>query len=99
VVAEHAGPEYTVALGDQDLDAGVAAARAEARGYAGDDIGSPVLLLMTAAGGHRGFFGPVLAPTPTGEAADRLWDLLVSAAAVPEFFELKTRRTASPARG
>ncbi len=95
IVTEPGGPDYAAALGDGSLDAGVAAARAEARGYAGDDIGSPVLVLA-AASGTRGFFGPVLAPTPTGDHADRLWELLASAAAVPEFFELKTRRTASP---
>ncbi|MGI8435047.1 MAG: DsbA family protein [Nocardioidaceae bacterium] len=89
------GQQYLGALSDDSLDASVASARRLAQEHSGDDTGSPVLVLTTAAG-ERGFFGPVLAPTPTGEAADRIWDLLLGAAAAPEFFELKCRRTSSP---
>src|SRR4051812_1815819 len=93
--ADHGGAAYLPALDDETGDAGVAAARAAAIVLAGDDAGSPVLVLTTDAG-ERGFFGPVLAPTPTGDDADRLWDAVVGAATVPAFFELKSRRTAQP---
>lgn len=92
---DNGGGDYLNALGDDSLDAGVAAARAQAQQHSGDDSGSPVLVLKSEAG-ERGFFGPVLAPTPTGPDAERLWDLIVTAASVPQFFELKGRRTTSP---
>ncbi len=92
---DHGGSAYLEALGDDARDADVATARAAAQELAGDDAGSPVLVLHTDAA-PRGFFGPVLAPTPTGQDADRLWDAVLAAAAVPAFFELKSRRTAQP---
>jgi hypothetical protein len=93
--SEAAGDTYLAALDSPTLDAKVADARAAAQQLAGDDIGSPVLVLSTGHG-ERGFFGPVLAPTPTGDDADRLWDVVCTAALVPGFFELKSRRNASP---
>jgi hypothetical protein len=90
-----AGDTYLAALDQPVFDAKVADARAAAQRLAGDDVGSPVLVLSTTHG-ERGFFGPVLAPTPTGEEADRLWDVVCTAALVPGFFELKSRRTARP---
>jgi len=93
------GEEYVAALDDESLDADVLASRAVATELAGDDIGSPVLVTESASGERRGFFGPVLAPMPTGADADRLFDAVQLMASVPQFFELKTRRTADPADG
>lgn len=90
-----AGESFRNALTDESLDEAVAASRGAAAELAGDDVGSPVLVL-DADGSTRGLFGPVVAPTPTGAEADRLWDLVLAAADMPQFFELKTRRTASP---
>ena len=103
----HAGGEdYLTALDDSSLDTSVASARRDAAALAGDDVGSPILAFETAdpgagdgggsGGSTVGFFGPVLAPTPTGEEADRLWEAVLMAVSVPQFFELKTRRTATP---
>ena len=89
------GHSYLTALGDDGLDALTAASRARGAQLAGDDVGSPILA-FDVDGATRGFFGPVLAPTPTGPAADRLWDVVVGAITVPQFFELKTRRTSQP---
>ena len=98
IVAEYA-PKYTGALDDTTLDELTATAHAEALDFAGQDEASPVTVIRTAAG-ERGFFGPVLGPRPVGEQADRVWDLVVSAATLPEFFELTARRSwRRPKRG
>lgn len=57
----------------------------------GYDVGTPVIHVAGTA-----FFGPVLSRVPTGEAADRLWDGVRSAAAYPYFYELKRSRTEAP---
>jgi hypothetical protein len=57
----------------------------------GQDVGTPVVAVNGVA-----FFGPVVTPAPTGEAAGRLWDGCVLVAGTPGFFELKRSRTAGP---
>ncbi len=55
--------------------------------------------MVSATGPHGervGFFGPVVSPAPTGEAAGRLWDGLLLLAAVPGFYEVKRTRTEEP---
>ena len=42
------------------------------------------------------FFGPVVTPTPKGEAAGRLWDGALLVAGTPGFFELKRTRDVGP---
>lgn len=58
---------------------------------AGPDVGVPIISVDGNA-----FFGPVVTPAPSGEAALRLWDGMVMAASVPGFYELKRGRTAGP---
>jgi hypothetical protein len=58
----------------------------------GSDVGTPVISFGGAA-----FFGPVVTPTPRGEAAGRLWDGVLLVANTPGFFELKRTRTEAPA--
>lgn len=94
-VTDAGGGAYVAALDDESLDPRVAAARQHAEEFAGHDTGSPVITLETT-NGTVGFFGPVVAPTPTGDDADRLWEAVVTAAVTDEFFELKRRRTAHP---
>ncbi len=89
------GQSYISALDDDSIDASMAASRARGAELAGDDVGSPILA-FDLDGTTRGFFGPVIAPTPTGADADRLWDAVLAAVTVPQFFEFKTRRTNSP---
>jgi len=57
----------------------------------GEDVGTPVVSVNGVA-----FFGPVVTPAPTGEAAARLWDGCVLVAGTPGFFELKRTRTQGP---
>lgn len=59
---------------------------------AGSGLGTPVVAI-----GDAGFFGPVLTPAPTGEAAGRVWDGLLALATTPGFYELKRTRTERPA--
>jgi protein-disulfide isomerase-like protein with CxxC motif len=57
----------------------------------GYDVGTPVIHV-----GGVAFFGPVVTPTPKGEAAGRLWDGVVLVAGTDGFFELKRSRDRPP---
>lgn len=58
----------------------------------GYDVGTPVIHV-----GGIAFFGPVVTPTPRGEAAGRLWDGVTLVAGTDGFFELKRSRDRDPA--
>lgn len=57
----------------------------------GLDVGTPVISVEGVA-----FFGPVVTPTPTGEAAGRLWDGVLLVAGTDGFYELKRTRDRDP---
>ena len=57
----------------------------------GLNVGTPVLHVNGFA-----FFGPVITPRPTGEAAGRLFDAVVTLAGYDGFYELKRTRTVGP---
>ncbi|MGI8577478.1 MAG: DsbA family protein [Nocardioidaceae bacterium] len=57
----------------------------------GMDVGTPVISVEGVA-----FFGPVVTPTPRGEAAGRLWDGVRLVAGIDGFYELKRSRTEGP---
>lgn len=57
----------------------------------GFEVGTPVVSVDGVA-----FFGPVISPTPRGEAAGRLWDGVLLVAGTDGFFELKRSRTRDP---
>lgn len=63
----------------------------EAFDEVGLDVGTPVLRIAGTT-----LFGPVVTPTPRGEAAGRLWDGLVLVAGTDGFFELKRSRNRKP---
>jgi len=60
----------------------------------GMDVGTPVIRV-----GEIAFFGPVVTPAPTGEAAGRLWDGVLLVAGTPGFYEIKRTRTETPSFG
>jgi protein-disulfide isomerase-like protein with CxxC motif len=60
----------------------------------GFEVGTPVIAVEGVA-----FFGPVVTPSPRGEAAGRLWDGVVLVAGTDGFFELKRSRTRDPEFG
>ncbi|MFJ8665309.1 DsbA family protein [Streptomyces sp. NPDC093600] len=62
----------------------------------GQDVGTPVISVPGADGEEVAFFGPVVTPTPRGEAAARLWDGTLLVASTPGFYEIKRTRTAEP---
>jgi len=57
----------------------------------GLDVGTPVISVGASA-----FFGPVVTPTPRGEAAGKLWDGVLLVAGTDGFFELKRTRDRRP---
>lgn len=76
------------AMDDDTHDAAVRASHAQSQERAGTESGSPV----TAYDGGPGYFGPVVAPAPTGEAARDLLTAMVALSRVGSFSELKRAR-------
>ncbi|MFJ5923659.1 disulfide bond formation protein DsbA [Kitasatospora sp. NPDC092948] len=72
------------------------ASHAEGIGLVGQDVGTPVIAVEGPDGDRVAFFGPVVTPTPRGEAAARLWDGTLLVASTPGFYEIKRTRTAAP---
>lgn len=74
-----------------DVDDLLRASHARAIELVGNDVGTPVVAIDGV-----GYFGPVVTPAPTGQAALDLFDGLVLMTRVPGFYELKRSRTAGP---
>ena len=74
-----------------DLDEGIKASHHSGMDLVGTDVGTPII----SVDGHA-FFGPVVTPTPRGEAAGRLWDGVLAVAGTDGFFELKRTRDRRP---
>ncbi|MFD8013645.1 DsbA family protein [Streptomyces sp. NPDC058955] len=90
-------PEDLVEYADQDTyDTELRASHAEGIGKVGQDVGTPVIAVPGPDGDEVAFFGPVVTPTPRGEAAARLWDGTLLVASTPGFYEIKRTRTAVP---
>ena len=90
-------PEDLVEYADKDTyDAELRASHTEGIEKVGQDVGTPVISVPGADGDEVAFFGPVVTPTPRGEAAARLWDGTLLVAATPGFYEIKRTRTAAP---
>ncbi|WP_326599045.1 DsbA family oxidoreductase [Streptomyces sp. NBC_01803] len=77
-------------------DAEVRASHKSGIDLVGQDVGTPVIAVPGADGGQTAFFGPVVTPTPRGEAAARLWDGTLLVASTPGFFEIKRTRDTEP---
>lgn len=88
--------ELAEAASSSQFDEDLRASHAQGIGLVGTDVGTPVLGLPGPDGEMVGYFGPVVTPAPRGEDAVRLWDAMVSLAAVPGLYEVKRSRTASP---
>ena len=76
---------------DAALDEVLRAKKRAVTDLVGDEVGTPTI---TVAGSS--FFGPVVSPSPQGEAAGRLWDGCVLVAGTDGFFELKRTRDRDP---
>ncbi|MEV0192936.1 disulfide bond formation protein DsbA [Kitasatospora purpeofusca] len=88
--------ELADAAGTDAFDEALRFSHKEGITLVGEDVGTPVIAVEGADGGRVAFFGPVVTPTPCGEAAARLWDGTLLVASTPGFYELKRTRTASP---
>ncbi|WP_019137603.1 DsbA family protein [Cellulomonas massiliensis] len=77
--------------GTDEVDDLLRASHAEAMALVGDEVGTPVVAVDGV-----GYFGPVVTPAPTGQAALDLFDGLVLMTRVPGFYELKRTRTSGP---
>jgi 2-hydroxychromene-2-carboxylate isomerase len=88
-VTETGLPEdVAAAVDDEKWDAPIRESHDDVQKRVGTATGSPVVALD----GGRGYFGPVVVPTPTGDEADRLLDAVRLLSSVPSFSELKTSR-------
>lgn len=65
----------------------------------GMDVGTPVIHVPGEDGRLIAFFGPVVTPSPKGEAAGRLWDGTLLVAGTPGFYEIKRTRDVGPVFG
>jgi hypothetical protein len=83
--------ELLTAWDSADLDALVEASHADGQNRVGLDVGTPIISVEGVS-----FFGPVVTPAPTGEAAGRLWDGVLLVASTPGFYELKRTRDERP---
>jgi 2-hydroxychromene-2-carboxylate isomerase len=84
-------PELIDAMDDTSLDDALHKSHHDGMDRVGMDVGTPVIAV-----GDTAFFGPVVTPAPTGEAAGKLWDGVVLVAATPGFYELKRTRDVGP---
>ncbi len=82
---------------NESLDKDVQTDMDRAIAKAGKDVGVPQIVLDGGRG--PGFFGPVMSPAPTGEAAVKFWDAIIAAGSIPGFFELKRTREVGPVFG
>jgi hypothetical protein len=62
----------------------------------GLDVGTPVIHAPGPDGEPVAFFGPVVTPSPKGEAAGKLWDGVLLVGATAGFYELKRSREVGP---
>ncbi|WP_426595893.1 disulfide bond formation protein DsbA [Cellulomonas sp. McL0617] len=91
-LAEVGLPASLAAVAETDeVDALLRESHTEGISLVGEDVGTPVVAIDGV-----GFFGPVITPAPTGDAALRLFDGLALMTSVPGFYELKRSRTAGP---
>jgi len=79
------------AMDSTEYDDEIRRSHATAMELVGEEVGTPVIKV-----GEIAFFGPVVSPTPKGEAAGRLWDGVLLVAGTDGFFELKRSRTRGP---
>lgn len=84
------------AAGSEEYDAALRASHDAGMRPVGMDVGTPVVHVPGPDGGQVAFFGPVVTPSPKGEAAGRLWDGTLLVAGTPGFFELKRTRDVDP---
>jgi len=89
-------PSLADAAESTEFDEALRASHEEGMRPVGQDVGTPVVHIPRPNGEKIAFFGPVVTPTPRGEAAGRLWDGVLAVAGTDGFFELKRTRDRRP---
>jgi hypothetical protein len=84
-------PSLAAAADSTEFDDEIKRSHHEAFDVVGTDVGTPVIRIRGNA-----IFGPVITPTPRGEAAGRLWDGVLLVTEADGFFELKRTRDRKP---
>ena len=84
-------PALVAAADSTEYDDAIRRSHAQGIDLVGQEVGTPVIAVDGVA-----FFGPVVSPTPKGEAAAKLWDGVLLVAGTDGFFELKRSRTRDP---
>jgi hypothetical protein len=88
--------ELAAAAGSADHDEALRASHDAGMALVGLDVGTPIIRVPGPDGEPVAFFGPVVTPSPKGEAAARLWDGTLLVAGTPGFYELKRTRDVKP---
>jgi len=89
-------PSLADAAGSTAYDEALRASHDEGMRPVGLDVGTPVIHTPGPDGRMTAFFGPVVTPSPKGEAAGRLWDGVLLVAGTEGFYEIKRSRDAQP---
>jgi 2-hydroxychromene-2-carboxylate isomerase len=89
-------PQLAAEADNADLDGALRASHDAGMKPVGLDVGTPVIHAPGPDGSQIAFFGPVVTPSPKGEAAGKLWDGVLLVAGTPGFYEIKRTRDASP---
>lgn len=89
---------HAAAADDEAMDDVILKSMDDVFAIVGEDVGVPITI-VDPDGDAKGFFGPVISPAPTGQAALDLFDAMVTAARTPGFFELKRTRDVGPQFG
>lgn len=84
------------AAGSSEFDKALRASHHAGMDPVGEDVGTPVIHAPGPDGQQVAFFGPVVIPTPKGEAAGQLWDGVLLVAGSDGFYELKRSRDREP---
>jgi 2-hydroxychromene-2-carboxylate isomerase len=82
------------AAGDEKWDGPIVESMDVAYAFGGPKTQTPTIVVREDP--PHGFKGPVMAPAPTGEAALRLWDAIVTISKEPGFFEITRPRRNAP---
>jgi 2-hydroxychromene-2-carboxylate isomerase len=87
-------PDLVDAADDEKWDTPIVESMEVAYAFGGPKTQTPTIVMR--ADPPHGFKGPVMAATPTGEAAARLWDAIQVLSEEPGFFEITRPRSKPP---
>lgn len=88
--------EWCDAVDDESYDELIGRETEIALSRAGRDVGTPIITFRPGAADEGSFFGPVVARTPRGDEALRLWDAIETIATTSGVAELKRSLRGTP---